>query len=170
MKNPRTKAPAVLLARCILAAIALSACGTAPKPAASDEEDAVVTALYREHFAHEQNWAETYKRQRALFTPQLAALLDADDSAAAANPEEIVGLDFDPLTDAQDTMTGFEVGASTTDAKGTVVPVTMRMDTARSVVRVWLSRTGNDWRVANLEYPHGDLASILHQLADERKK
>ena len=170
MKNPRTTARAVFLTRWMLSAVAFAGCGSAAKPSSPDAPAAVVATLYRDHFAHEQNWAETYRRQRALFTPRLAALLDADDSAAAANPDEVVGLDFDPLTDAQDAMTGFEVGASTSGASGTLVPVTLRMDTARSQVRVWLSRSGTEWRIANLEYPHGDLTALLLRLADERKK
>ena len=39
---------------------------------------------------------------RSRFAPALLALLDADDRAAAATPDEIVGLDFDPLTNAQE--------------------------------------------------------------------
>ena len=170
MKTLQTTAKAVLgLGGAVLAA-AVYGCGGGASPATPRSAAAVVTTLYRDHFAHEQNWAQTYKRQRALFTPQLAALLDADDSAAAANPGEIVGLDFDPLTDAQESMTGFEVGASTSDASGTVVPVALRLDSARSEVRVRLAQAGGQWRVTNLSYPHDDLVTLLRRLADERKK
>jgi hypothetical protein len=153
----------------MLSAVVVSGCSPAAKPASPDPA-AVVTALYRDHFAHEQKWGETYQRRRALFTRELATLLDADDSAAAANPDEIVGLDFDPLTDAQDTMTGFAVGPSAREGADALVPVTLRMDSARSVVRVRLTQAGNVWRVANLHYPHGDLASLLRQLAADRRK
>jgi hypothetical protein len=153
----------------VVAAGAALACRAPAKPATPDAA-AVVTALYQDHFAHQQNWGDTYQRQRARFAPGLAALLDADDSASAASSDEIVGLDFDPLTDAQDTMTGFEVGPSTRDGDVAIIPVTLRMDTARSVVRVRLARSGNAWRIANLHYPHGDLASLLRQLAADRRK
>lgn len=165
-----------------VAAAAVLACGRAAKPEqpeqrakpaqpAQPDPSAVVSALYQDHFAHEQNFAETYKRQRALFAPDLAALIDADDSASAANPDEIVGLDFDPLTDAQDTMTGFEVGAATRDGADAVVPVALRMDAERSEVRVRLAQIGGAWRITNLHYREsGDLVSLLRQLAADRRK
>ena len=177
MKYLRTTAKAVILLAGMVSAAATYGCGAAEEGAqreaakpASPEAAAVVTTLYQDHFAHEQNWAETYRRQRALFAPQLAALLEADDSAAAANPDEVVGLDFDPLTDAQESMTAFEVGASTGDASGTVVPVALRLDSARSEVRVRLVQSGREWRVANVTYPHGDLVTLLRQLAADRGK
>ena len=149
---------------------AVQGCGAAAAKPASPDAATVVTALYRDHFAHEQNWDATYRRQRAFFTPELAALLDADGRAAAANADEVVGLDFDPLTDAQETMTGFEVGASTRDGADAVVPVMLRLDTARSEVRIRLARSGDAWRVANIHYSHGDLAALLHRLAADRQR
>jgi hypothetical protein len=148
---------------------AVQGCGAAPKPTSPDAAS-VVTALYQDHFAHEQNWGGTYQRQRALFAPELAALLDADDSASAANADEVVGLDFDPLTDAQETMTGFEVGTSTRDGADAMVPVTLRLDTVRSEVRIRLARSGDAWRIANIHYSHGDLASLLRRLAADRRR
>lgn len=148
---------------------AVQGCGAGAKPTPPDAAT-VVAALYRDHFTHEQNWDATYRRQRALFAPELAALLDADSRAAAANADEVVGLDFDPLTDAQDTMAGFEVGTSARDGADAVVPVTLRLDTARSELRIRLARSGVQWRVANIHYPHGDLASLLRRLAADRQR
>lgn len=148
---------------------AVQACG-APAKAAPPDAAAVVTALYQDHFAHEQNWTGTYQRQRAHFAPQLAALIDADTRAAAANADEIVGLDFDPLTYAQDTMTGFEVSPATRDGEDSIVGVVVRQDTARTSLRVRLARSNGEWRVTNIHYPEGDLVTILHQLATDRQR
>lgn len=154
----------------ILASVAVMAgCGgraeaTQPDPAA------VVRTLYQDHFAHEQNWTGTYGRQHALFAPELAAMLDADDSASAANQNEVVGLDFDPLTYAQEEMTSFDVGAATRDRGDALVPVVMRLDTFRTNLRVRLSRSDTGWRVKNIHYPESDLVALLQQLAADRRK
>jgi hypothetical protein len=154
-----------------LAAVVLSLSPLATHAHAQAQRDpaAVVTALYRDHFAHGQDWTGTFRRQRALFAPALVAMLDADDRAAAANPDEIVGLDFDPLTNAQDTMDGFTVGTATRTGATAVVPVTVRQDTARVRMRVRLARVGTTWRITNIVYPEGDLVSLLRQMAADRK-
>ena len=156
--------------RLALTAMLLSsaACGGASADAAQPDAAAVVTTLYRDHFAHQQNWEQTYPRQRALFAPGLASLLDADHRAAAANPDEIVGLDFDPLTNAQDEMTGFTVAPAARDGADALVGVVVRQDSARTRLRVHLVHAGTGWRVANIEYPEGDLVSILRELAAAR--
>ncbi|HSU17207.1 DUF3828 domain-containing protein [Longimicrobium sp.] len=148
-------------------AVAAQACGAGAN-AAPPDPTAVVTTLYRDHFAHEQNWDRTYKRQRALFAPDLAALIDADIRAAEANADEIVGLDFDPLTNAQDEMTAFQVGPATRGGASATVGVVVRQDSARTNLRVRLARSDAGWRVTNIHYPEGDLVSILRQLAAGR--
>lgn len=152
----------------LAAAAAVQGCGAAPKPA-SPSAAATVTALYQDHFAHEQNFDGTFQRRRALFAPALAELLDADARAAAANSGEIVGLDFDPLTDAQEEMTSFQVGTAARDGADTIVPVALRLDAQRSEVRVRLAQSDGQWRVTNLHYAHGDLVSLLHRLAADRR-
>ena len=153
----------------LAAAAAVQACGTAAKPASPDAT-AVVDALYQDHFAHEQNWTGTYQRQRALFAPELAALLDADDRAAAANADEVVGLDFDPLTDSQEGMTRFQVAPVMHEGNRATVGVLLLLDTARTNVRLDLTRSGTRWRVTNIRYRHGDLASLLRRLAADRSR
>ena len=138
--------------------------------AASPEAAAVVTALYQDHFAHEQLWPRTFERQRAVFAPALAALLDADARAAAASPDEVVGLDFDPLTDAQDTMESFEVGTPVSARGSVVVPVRFRLEGERSEVPVRLARSAARWRVTNIHYPHGDLVTTLRSYAADRQR
>jgi Protein of unknown function (DUF3828) len=145
-------------------------CGAPARASSVDGAAAVVDSLYRDHFAHEQNWDGTYQRQRARFAPQLAALVDADTRAAAANADEIVGLDFDPLTWSQDTMTGYQVAPATREGEYAIVPVTVRQDTSRVSLRVRLARSNVGWRVANIHYPERDLAAILRQLAADRQQ
>ena len=157
------------LPRLAAAVLALSAIAGPAAAQAQRDPAAVVTALYRDHFAHQQNWDGTFRRQRALFAPSLVAMLDADDRAAAANPDEIVGLDFDPLTNAQETMDGFTVGTATRSGTTAVVPVTVRQGTARTRMRVRLARAGTAWRITNIVYAEGDLVSTLRQLAADRK-
>jgi hypothetical protein len=161
----------LLYACAVLALTAVAqGCGAPARASAADDPAAVVDSLYRDHFAHEQNWDATYRRQHARFAPALAALLDADTRAAAANADEIVGLDFDPLTWAQDTMTGFEVAPATREGADAIVPVTLRQDGARTSLRVRLTRSDAGWRVSNLHYPQDDLVSILRQLAAGRQR
>lgn len=161
-----------LLRACAVLALAALAQGRAAPARASTQDDAaaVVDSLYRDHFAHGQNWDATYQRRHARFAPALAALLDADTRAAAASPDEIVGLDFDPLTWAQDTMTGFEVAPATRDGAGAIVPVTVRQDSARTALHVRLTRSDAGWRVSNIHYPERDLVTILRQLAADRRR
>jgi hypothetical protein len=157
------------LAAALLALAAAPAC-TAADAAQQPGPAAVVTRLYRYHFAQKQNWDLTYRRQRPLFAPGLAALLDADLRASAANADEIVGLDFDPLTNAQDEMTGFDVAPATRQGNDALVGVVVRQGNTRTNLRVRLARSGGSWRVANIHYPEGDLVSILRQLAADRAR
>jgi hypothetical protein len=155
-----------------LALAAMMVPGALPVRAAAQQTGpaAVVASLYRYHFANRQNWELTYGRRRALFAPALAALIDADERASAANADEVVGLDFDPLTAAQDVMERFEVGAARIDGAQADVPVTIRMEGSRYVVHVKLARSSAGWRITNIRYPaeQGDLAGILRQLAADR--
>jgi len=161
---------AIRAAVLLVATLAAGACGTAAARDARPGPAAVVRTLYQHHFGAGQNWEETYRTQRALFAPGLAALLDADDSASAANRDEVVGLDFDPLTWAQDSMTAFEVLPATRDGADAIVPVVVRQDTAKRTLRLRLGASANAWRVKNIHYPEGDLATLLRQLAADRAK
>jgi len=170
IRHRRSRTHRIVRAGWVLAAAAaVQGCRAAAKPASPDAES-VVNALYQDHFAQEQNWSATYRRQRALFAPELAALLDADDRAAAANADEVVGLDFDPLTDAQEMMTRFQVAPIAHEGDEATVGVLLLLDTARTNVRLDLTRSGARWRVTNIRYAHGDLASLLRRLAADRPR
>jgi hypothetical protein len=161
----RTRAAALVLVLVLASAAHGAAAAQQPGPAA------VVATLYRDHFARKQEWKETYRRHRALFAPALAALIDADQRATA-NADEIVGLDFDPLTAAQDVMERFEVGAAHVDRAEADVPVTIGVEESRYVVHVKMARSPAGWRITDIRYPaeQGDLVGILRQLATDRAR
>lgn len=151
----------VTLALVILVATATA--GAAPKR--PSDPAAVVTALYRYHFAHKLRWDLTLKNNRAAFDPALLALLDEADRKQAATPDEIVGLDFDPIVDAQDTPNGYRVGRTTREGADAIVTVAIRFGTEHYDVRVRLAPSGGTWRITNLLYrQEGDLVSILKEI------
>jgi hypothetical protein len=129
---------------------------------------AVVEAVYHGHFAHHQRFDETLKRERARFAAPLLALLDADGRAAAANPDEVVGLDFDPLTNGQEEATAYTVGKATIDGAAATVPVLLRFGSERTNVTVHLAQAGGRWVVANVVSSESDLVKVLKDLAAER--
>ncbi len=151
----------MLLAVFVLAALAVP---EAPDPAT------VVERLYRAHFAASQRWDLTLKQHRDEFTPALLALLDADARAAAANPDEVVGLDFDPLTDAQEAADGYAVGKARVEGGTAAVPVEIRVGGERTALTVHLERQTGRWRVSNVASREADLVSTLKQLAAGRAK
>jgi hypothetical protein len=148
-----------------VATAAAQARGAAPqKPPAATDPAAVVTALYRDHFAHEQSWDETFKRNRAQFDPAFLALIDEVNRKQAATPDEIVGLDFDPLTNAQEEASEYQVKDLTREGDGAIVSVSVRHGTERRQVRVRLVPAGARWLVTNILYDEGDLVAILKDL------
>lgn len=143
--------------------------GNSQKASKATSPEAVVRALYQDHFAHDQNWEETYKRQRQRFAPELCALLDEDKRAAAAAPDEIVGLDFNPFTYAQEEATAFRIASTKRDGANAIVSVALGEGDLVTEVRIRLAPSGSDWLVTNILYEEDDLASILRELAAERR-
>ena len=148
------------LAAALVAVVTVLAAAQAP----GADPAAVVRALYRDHFAQRQRWDITFKRNRTKFTPELLALLDADERKQAATPDEVVGLDFDPITNAQDEATGYQITGTTHEGADAIVAVTVKFGrTDVSKVRVRLSPSGQTWRIANVLYDEGDLVTILKE-------
>ena len=137
--------------------------------AAAQGPAAVVDGLYQSHFAHHQRFDATMKAERARFGTALLAQLDADAKASAANSEEVVGLDFDPLTNSQEEADGYSVGAASVQGDRAAVPVEIRLGSEKMKVEVRLVRSGGTWAITNLAYTEGDLAGLLQQLAKERR-
>lgn len=124
---------------------------------------AVVDALYKDHFKHQQNWTETFKRNRDAMAPSLLAMLDADEKRQAANPDEIVGIDFDPLTNAQEEAVRYRVDGATPEGSDMVVAVSVYFGPDPMKVRVKVAPDGASWRIANIIYPESDLVTILRE-------
>jgi hypothetical protein len=159
-------------ARAAMAAIAVALLAAAvpaaqQKPAqkavAATTPEAFVTALYRGHFARHQRWDLTYKREQAKFAPELLKLLKEDERKQAASPDEVVGLDFDPITDAQDEATRFKVTGSTSEGEDAIVSVSVYFGTEVHTVRLRLTPSGSSWLIANVLYDEGDLIKILKE-------
>src|SRR5579862_6039948 len=99
---------------------------SAPAESPKEASVAVVKALYKAHFANKQRFDVTFKQQRSHFTKALCSLMDVVDAKAAANPNEVVGLDFDPIINAQEEANSYEVGAAKAEGKGFLVPASVR--------------------------------------------
>jgi hypothetical protein len=140
------------------AAPAQSSSGAKRRPA---PPDAVVRSLYTDHFAHQQNIATTFQRKRVVFAPELRRLMDESFRKQRANPDEIVGLDFNPLTNAQEEANSFEVGSPIYEQTEAVVPVKVVFGTEPSTIRVRLVLIAQRWYVSNVMYDEGDLLAIL---------
>lgn len=149
------------------ACVALVAAVAASPARAAEKPEAVVEALYRDHFAQDQIWTATLERNRARFAPELLALVDEIERKAAANPGELVGLDFNPLTNAQEEADGFEVKGASPDGASTIVSVVIRFGGEPMMVRLRLTPSGETWRIANILYDEYDLVSILQDLKTE---
>ncbi len=164
-RHPRTLSFAAAAAALAIVSTLTSA-SAQTKPAgkvAAVTPVAFVTAFYRGHFAQHQRWDLTEKRERKNFTAELVSLLDEDLAKQAANPDEVVGLDFNPVTNAQDDATRFKVGTPTVDGDDTIVPVSIYFGTERRTVRVRLTLVSGSWKIANFLYEEGDLLSILKE-------
>jgi hypothetical protein len=137
----------------------------APGAGTAQTAEAFVTAFYRGHFARRQRWDLTFARERAKFAPDLLALLDADARKQAATPDEVVGLDFDPVINAQEEATRYKVSGVERDGDASIVTVSVYFGTEHRTVRVRLEPFGTSWRIANFLYEEGDLISILKEPA-----
>jgi hypothetical protein len=138
-------------------------------PATSTPES-VVKDLYTHHFAHEQRFDLTIKQDRAQFAPALLTLLDADAKAAAANKDEIVGLDFDPLTNSQEQNDGWTMGTAKVEGASAAVPVETRVATEKAKLTVRLVKSADRWQVSDIDYGETTLVKELQQLAADRQK
>jgi predicted enzyme related to lactoylglutathione lyase len=120
-----------------------------------------------------EGWSPYTEIERDL-TPELAAALKADRDAAADNPGEIVGLDFDPFVDAQDFCGPYQ-------ARG-AVPFEGRVDVALFNGCGWghpfvpdviyvLERREGRWVLANIRLRSGStLLEVLAYYAEQRKQ
>ncbi|EDY19432.1 conserved hypothetical protein [Chthoniobacter flavus Ellin428] len=165
----------------LLAALALFAwsAGAAPLQAA-DSPAKFVQDFYNwyvplsKHDRHEASSDVALKKRAADFSPELTKALKEDSAAAAKNPGELVGLDFDPFLNSQETVDRSVVGNVTEkngayrvevyhfldgkkDKKPQVIPEVKSVNGHWVFINFWNSEKGN-------------LLEELRQLAKDRKK
>ena len=138
--------------------------GVRPHTKAAPGPEAIVATLYRDHFKLKQEWGATLASPRDRFAPELLALIDESERLQAATPDEVVGLDFNPLTDSQDAATKYEVANVSRDGADTIVTVEVKLGPDRRDVRVRLVGAGDSWRIANVHYQETDLVTILREI------
>ena len=115
------------------------------------------------------------KTRASLFTDNLFRALKQDFDASAKNPDEVVGLDFDPFLAAQDPCERYEVGAATRKGKGYSIEihgVCAGKKRGKPDVIAELVPKGDSWVFANFRYPveRSDLLKVLKSLREQRKK
>jgi len=112
-----------------------------------------------------------------VFTPELRRMLREDNEAAAKNPGEIVGLDFDPFINAQDWDGKYWVNSVT------VKDITCRASVwgvdsgpKRDIIDPELRFESGKWIFVNFHYPGStspadeNLIAVLTDLRNERER
>ena len=115
------------------------------------------------------------KTKPALFSPEIRKGLEEDRRAAEKNPDEIVGLDFDPFLNSQDLADTYTV--KKVEQKGSRWFASVyghykgqKEDSAASVV-AQVEKTKTGWRFTNFLYgKDDDLLKTLKQLKKDREK
>jgi hypothetical protein len=110
------------------------------------------------------------------FSPPLLSGLKSDIKAQSLNPGELVGLDFDPIFNAQLNAKPYDVGTVTVKNGRYLVEVygtwNGKKGTKPDVIPE-LSLSNGKWIFENFHYqkeqPSTDLLKVLKQLRDERK-
>lgn len=109
-----------------------------------------------------------------LFSAEIIRGLKEDEAAQAKVPDELVGLDFDPIANSQEDCSPFKVGAvSAADAGYRVMVYDSCADAkpAAPAVIVAVEKRNGAWLFVDFIYPgQGDLFSVLKGLKEEREK
>src|SRR5579885_1530765 len=109
------------------------------------------------------------KQKPDYFTAALSAALKKDLQASEKNPDEIVGLDFDPILASQDPCDHYVVGAVAQVGKNYDVSVLCKGE-QESYVSAEVMPQGSSWAIINFIYPphdglkKDDLLSLLKRL------
>lgn len=142
--------------RALVAALLGFAC--ACSPAASNGPDATIEALYQPYLAdsHTPDW-----RLSLPMTPDLAALVDAEDSDRG---EGVGAIETDPVVAAQDfELSNLVVSLDNPPANGAAT-VTARFNNFGAPTTVQFDMVGDDsagWRVTNIRSGDSDLRAQL---------
>ena len=114
------------------------------------------------------------REKGAVFSAQLKKALLEDDAAAKKNPDEIVGLDFDPFLNSQDPEKVYKVGEVAPRGKNFWVNVhAVHSGTVKKQpdVIVEVAKANGHWVFVNFHSPTGpDLMQVLKTLAKDRCK
>ncbi len=125
------------------------------------------------------------KYRKGSFDPELVRQLKQDEDAASKNKEEVVGLDFDPIINAQDVAYSYKVGKVTRKGGnywvevygdwGKVDGVPEKKTKEPDVVPELAFRNG-EWVFVDFHYPGAknpqdeSLLKMLKYLREERRK
>lgn len=124
--------------------------------------------------AKEPAFVRSLRERKAALTEELAQALAADAAAQKAVPDDIVGLDWDPFLNAQDSYAKYVAGEVKAEGKGFLVAmhsVQGGKKGAEVLFLVEMVLKDGKFVIGNVRSPKGgDLVSSLKQLAEERKK
>jgi hypothetical protein len=173
-------------------ALALATCSAVsarPVPAADSAEKSALTftqKFYDWYLAGNKRLRDTpeagsmIQKCRSSFSKELMKRLDEDAAASAKRKDEIVGLDFDPVLNAQDFAARYVASHVTHRGKSyfaEVRSISGGKKSARIDVQPELVQSGKTWVFVNFHYPaagkgepKSDLLGILKQLRDDRAK
>ena len=140
----------------------------APQPTA-DSATRFTQAFYDWYAGANTPFAAVVRDSGSLFDPELLAALRADDSASAANPGEIVGLESDPFTASQDPCPVYQAGEVRILGTHVLVSVSGNCDARRPAVIAELERSGPGWRFTNFRHA-SDTGSVLSDLEALRRE
>lgn len=134
-------------------------------------------AWYVAQSKHGEPLLAALRRRKSNFSPELIRRLSEDREAAARNPNEIVGLDFDPVLNAQDFASRYLTGRVTHTGRRYRVEVYGVWSGKRTEipeVTPELRREGGRWVFTNFLYRQDkksdDLLSLLTRLKTDRQK
>ena len=116
------------------------------------------------------------KKRAVNFSPELTKRLKEDFAAAAKSPGEIVGLDFDPILNAQDCGDKYEAETVTTKGNSYLVDVVStwngKKESHATVQPELVQIAGGKWQFVNFHYnvdnKKDDLLNVLKVLREER--
>ncbi|HEV2364189.1 MAG TPA: hypothetical protein VGS12_08340 [Caulobacteraceae bacterium] len=169
-----------------LALAALCAAPASAQPVAEASLRAHVQAFYKWYgriLADDSSNASAdiraIRARPSWFDPALARALEADEAASARNPGEIVGLDWDPFTNAQDVCRRYVVRG--VRRSGAVAfadvfcddPNFDPADTRRAWVTAQLQFRSGHWVFVDFLDPNNHGEGLMHALAglaEERRK
>jgi hypothetical protein len=137
-----------------------------------------VQSFYDWYSAHQTSFETAIKQKPSAFAPTLLAALRADLAASARDKDDVVGLDFDPLTASQDPCQHYAAGAPTHAGAIYQVPIYGICDGERHPepdLIAELTLANGTWTFTNFVYPAHDtvardsLTNILATLAKSRQ-